>query len=174
MMKIFRTLTLLLAGLTFVSAVVAADTRDQKITAEVNALVEGGMTLKDAATTLSLKYKDEISKDPEVIAEIYNAISIAADAFNIDSSSTAYTEAVAATSNIMINEHGISEAVVINATVLAGIDTATVISTLPSTAFGASDSGNAATTRGTQGPTPTGIISAVPATTGGGVASPAS
>ncbi len=180
-MKLFRTLTLLLATLVAVSGAVAADSPGQEITAdevatEMNVLVERGMSLERASIFLSNKYKNVISNDPNAIAYIYNAISVAAKRSNIDPSSADFGKAVAATSDIAVNEHGISESVIINATLIAGIDMTTVISTLPASAGTVTGTHRVAQEASTisKAAAATGTITTSPGGSGGGPASPAS
>jgi hypothetical protein len=148
------------------------------MTDEITQLMDEGKTLKEAAAITAASNSSYIKKDPAVSEAIYGAISTVAATQGISTGSPQFSAAIGATSEILINELGVSEGTVAELAVTAGIDVALVADTLPATAAGrpaaqASPIAGIATS-GFTAPQNLGSVISNAATSGGNAGSPAS
>jgi hypothetical protein len=143
------------------------------MTDEITQLMDEGKTLKEAAAITAASNSSYIKKDPAVSEAIYGAISTVAATQGISTGSPQFSAAIGATSEILINELGVSEGTVAELAVTAGIDVAVVADTLPATAAGPSPIAGIATS-GFTAPQNLGSVISNAATSGGNAGSPAS
>jgi hypothetical protein len=110
------------------------------MTAEISQLMEEGKTLKEAAAITTKKNAVAIKNNPEISKAIYSAILAVATVKGIGTFSREFNAVLAGTSDILINELGVSETAVLSAGIGAGLDSSYLVASLPAAPAGQASS----------------------------------